>query len=61
MPYSGPAEKSALWPSVSAIATALPASSWGPNSSDSTWGIAPPRLSPPAIATEGSSAGSSES
>ncbi|HVQ60223.1 MAG TPA: hypothetical protein VMS60_15080 [Solirubrobacterales bacterium] len=50
IPYSGPAAKSAAWPSVSAITTALPASSSGANSADSTWGMAPPSVRPPEIA-----------
>ena len=50
MPYSGPAAKSAVSPSVSAITIALPASSSGANSADSTSGIAPPSVVPPEIA-----------
>ena len=50
IPYSGPAEKSAVSPSVSGTTTVSPASSAGAINPDSAVGIEPPNVTPPEIA-----------
>src|ERR1700761_3465460 len=61
MPYSGPAAKSARWPSVSGTITVYPSAMNGPKTAASTLGMTPPSLSPPQIAYDGSSLRLSES
>jgi hypothetical protein len=55
IPYSGPAAKSARWPSVSGTMTVYPPAMNGPKTAASTLGMSPPSLSPPQIAYDGSS------
>src|ERR1700758_5876401 len=61
IPYSGPAAKSARWPSVSGTMTVYPSAMNGPKTATSTLGTTPPSLSPPESAYDGSSLRLSES
>ena len=62
IPYSGPAAKSALWPSMSGTMTVYPSARNGPKTAASTLGTSPPSLGcPPEIAYDGSSLWLSES